>query len=105
MKNNFNIRFKHEKKTDKGINGSQLKASISPFLPAHIVSVAHPHLCNAAGFLHSFIRAAGYNSLPPTLCARCVRTGAEQQLVCVIGGDTVEEPAQSLIAFRPVAQA
>ncbi|KAG7224798.1 hypothetical protein INR49_013511 [Caranx melampygus] len=28
----------------------------------------------------AFIRAAGHNGLPPTLCARRVRTGAEEQL-------------------------
>lgn len=78
-----------------------------PFIskPAHVVSVADLYLCNAVGFFCAFIRATGNNSLPPPLRACCVRTGAEEQFVCVVGGDSVEEPAQSLIAFRPVAQA
>lgn len=75
------------------------------FLPAHIVSFADPHLCNAVGFIHRLIWAAGYNGLPSTLCTGCVRTRAEEQLMCVISRNTVKEPAQGLVAFGPVAQA
>lgn len=87
------------------INVSELISSIDPFWPAHIVRIADPHLCNAAGFIYDFIRAAGYNGLPSTLCARRVRAGTEEQFVCVVSGDTVKKPAQRLIAFSPVAQA
>lgn len=90
---------------DIELNGRESESSICLLSPAHIVGIAGPHLCDAAEFLCAFIRATGHNSLPSTLCARCVRAGAEEQLVRVVGGNAVKEPAQSLVAFRPVAQA
>lgn len=79
--------------------------SIPAVEPAHVVSVADPHLRDAAGLFCTFIGATGYNGLPPTLCARRVRARTEEQLVRVVSRDAVEESAQSLVAFPPVAEA
>lgn len=78
---------------------------ISAVSPAHIVSIANPHLCDAAGFFCGLIRATGYDGLPPPLCARCVHARTEEQLVRVVIGDAVEESTQGLVAFPPVAEA
>lgn len=104
LRNNSNIHYWVVKK--RGGNWDKWKP-IKGLLysPAHIVGLADSHLCKAAGLLRAFIRAAGYNGLSATFCTCCVCTRTEEQLVCVVRGNPVKEPAQSLIAFGPVAQA
>lgn len=57
----------------------------------------------AVGLLLVLVGAGGDDGLPPALGTSLVLAGAEEEAVGVLAGDTVEELAQSLVAFPPAA--
>jgi len=75
------------------------------FLPANIVRFADPQLGQAVGLLLLLVGAGRHDGLAAALGAGRVGTGAEQQLVGVVGRDAVEELPQRLVALGPVARA
>lgn len=72
-------------------------------VPANVVSPAGVQRRQTVRLLLGFVGAGGHDRLPASLGAGRVDTGAEEQLVGVLGRHPVEELPQRLVALGAVA--